>query len=338
MLEAWILERGAMGVAVVVVAETMTVLGPGGTTGLVSAVGFVAGLLTCFVMLVSEWGAWALILPGRRLSAAGPGDDLEANPAGAESIEATAPDGTQLAGVWYPAALASAPSGRTILLVHGFAEIRDAMKGRAEYLVARGWNVARLDMRGYGRSGGGCASFGGREGDDLRAWVDVVAGRVGPRMVLAVWGRSMGAAIALRAAAEEPRIAAVVLESPYARLETVVAGWLRRVRAPLPGLLAPRIVRRAARLAGVSLNRPRPIELAPRIHAPTLIVHGRRDTLVPDGDAHRLASAFPQPAALIEVPDAGHGNVIEVGGPDLLDRIVAFLDQAVARGSTDEVR
>ncbi len=79
------------------------------------------------------------------------------------------------------------------------------------------------------------------------------------------------------------------------------------------------------------MSRPRPIELAPRIQAPALIVHGRRDTLVPDGDAHRLASAFPQPAILIEVPGAGHGNVIEMGGPDLLDRIVTFLDQAAPR-------
>ncbi|AGA31338.1 alpha/beta hydrolase [Singulisphaera acidiphila] len=322
MVLALFLERGAL---------AMTVLGPGWMTGLVSVGGFVAGLLTCFVMLVSEWGAWALIVPGRRLSATGSGDDFETGPAGGgEPIEATARDGTRLAGVWYHAG-APSPTGRTILLVHGFAEIRDVMKGRAEFLAARGWNVARLDMRGYGRSGGGFASFGGREGDDLRVWVDVVAARVGPAMSLAVWGRSMGAAIAMRAAADEPRIAAVLLESPYARLETVVAGWLRRIRTPLPGLLAPRIVRRAARLAGVSLSRPRPIELAPRIQAPALIVHGRRDTLVPDGDAHRLASAFPQPAILIEVPGAGHGNVIEMGGPDLLDRIVTFLDQAAPR-------
>ncbi|WP_406698823.1 alpha/beta fold hydrolase [Singulisphaera sp. Ch08] len=309
--------------------SAMIVPGPGWTTGLVTVGGFVAGLLTCFVMLVSEWGAWTLIMPGRRLSAVDPGDDCGNGLAGCVSIEATARDGTRLAGVWYPAA--TAPTSRTVLLVHGFAETRDAMKGRAEFLTARGWNVARLDMRGYGRSGGDRASFGGREGEDLRAWVDIVAGRVGPEMSVAVWGRSMGAAIALRAAADEPRIAALLLESPYARLETVVAGWLRRVRTPLPNLLAPRIVRRAARLAGVSLSRPRPIELAPRINAPTLIVHGRRDTLVPDGDAHRLAAAFPHPATLIEVQGAGHGNVIEMGGPDLLDRIVAFLDQAKSR-------
>ncbi|WP_193378464.1 hypothetical protein, partial [Singulisphaera acidiphila] len=119
MVLALFLERGAL---------AMTVLGPGWMTGLVSVGGFVAGLLTCFVMLVSEWGAWALIVPGRRLSATGSGDDFETGPAGGgEPIEATARDGTRLAGVWYHAG-APSPTGRTILLVHGFAEIRDVMK------------------------------------------------------------------------------------------------------------------------------------------------------------------------------------------------------------------
>lgn len=298
------------------------------TTGLVTLGGLAAGLITCFVMLVSEWGAWALILPGRRLSAGEPDPDAVALAPQGEPIEAVAADGTRLAGVWFPSA---AGSGRTILLVHGFAEIRDAMKGRAELLTVRGWNVARLEMRGYGRSGGTYSSFGGREGDDLVAWGEVLAQRVGPSLFLAAWGRSMGAAIALRgAAAADSKIRALILESPYARLETVVAGWLRRVRVPLPGLLAPRIVRRASRLAGVSLSRPGPTELAARVQCPTLIIHGECDTLVPDGDARRLAATFPASVELIEVGDAGHGNVVEVGGPELFERLVTFLDRTAA--------
>jgi pimeloyl-ACP methyl ester carboxylesterase len=58
---------------------------------------------------------------------------------------------------------------------------------------------------------------------------------------------------------------------------------------------------------------------------PTLVIHGAADTLVPLADARRLAVAFPNPAPLIEVPGAGHSNVIDVGGPDLLERIAAFL-------------
>jgi pimeloyl-ACP methyl ester carboxylesterase len=143
----------------------------------------------------------------------------------------------------------------------------------------------------------------------------------------------MGAAIVARAAAGEPRIAAVVLESPYDDLAAVVAGWLRKLPfLPCRRVLAALIVRRAGRLAGVSLRRPRPVDLARRIGAPALIVHGRDDSLVPPAAVARLAAAFPRPPQVVEVPGAGHSDVIDVGGPELIGRVVAFLDASVATG------
>src|SRR5207237_8808885 len=101
----------------------------------------------------------------------------------------------------------------------------------------------------------------------------VGAARGGPGSPLVVWGRSMGAAVALRAAAEDPdgRIAALVLEAPYHDLEAAIVVMLRRFRLPGPRLLARLIARRAEALAGVSLPRPTPLDLAPRVAFPTLI-------------------------------------------------------------------
>ncbi len=101
---------------------------------------------------------------------------------------------------------------------------------------------------------------------------------------------------------------------------------IRRFRLPGPRLLARLIARRAEALAGVSLTRPRPLDLAPRVAVPTLIVHGSNDTLVALSDAQRLADAFPAAASLIEVTGARHTDILDVGGPALLDRITAFLD------------
>jgi uncharacterized protein len=158
----------------------------------------------------------------------------------------------------------------------------------------------------------------------------VLADRVGPGMSLAVWGRSMGAAVALRAAAEDPRIAALVLEAPYHDLEAAIAVMIRRFHIPGAGLLARLIARRAEALAGVSLTRPRPLDLAPRVTVPTLIVHGSNDALVPLADAQRLEDAFHGPARLLEVIGARHTDILEVSGPKMLDSIAEFLDEAVA--------
>jgi pimeloyl-ACP methyl ester carboxylesterase len=138
----------------------------------------------------------------------------------------------------------------------------------------------------------------------------------------------MGAAVVMRAAAGDRRIAAVVLEAPYVDLEAAIAVVLRRFHIPLTGFFAHLIALRAGRLAGVSLVRPRPIDVAPRIEAAALVIHGADDALVPLAEAERLAAALPHAAPLIEVPGAGHANVIGVGGEALLDRIAEFLERA----------
>jgi len=201
-------------------------------------------------------------------------------------------------------------------------------------LHRHGWNVVALDSRGYGQSEGPYASFGGREGGDVRVWLLGIADHVaklGPVLPFrpALWGRSMGAAIAVRAAALDMRIAALVLESPLVDLDALVAVLLRRRRLPFPKRLARLITRRAGKLAGVSLNRPRPIDLAPEINCPTLIVHGTDDILVPIEQATSLADAFPSPPCWLDVPGAGHTNVIGIGGEELVERIAAFLDEAI---------
>jgi uncharacterized protein len=137
----------------------------------------------------------------------------------------------------------------------------------------------------------------------------------------------MGAAIALRTAAEDHRVASLVLESPMVDLDASVAALLRSRRIPFARYLARLITRRAGRLAGVALNRPRPIELAPRVACATLFVHGTNDTLVPINEARRLADALAAPPRWFDVSGAGHINVIAVGGDELIDHIAAFLDE-----------
>jgi pimeloyl-ACP methyl ester carboxylesterase len=291
--------------------------------GLVAVAGFVLGALFCLVMAVAEFGAWMLVAPGRRLNARESG----AEPDQGEPIEALTADGLRLAGVWYPSVVPA--SGRTAIVIHGYAEDPRGFRDRARSLAARGWNAAAIDLRGHGESEGEHTSFGGREWDDLHAWIDVLAARVGPGMILVVWGRSMGAAVALRAASEdrESRIAALVLEAPYHDLEAAIAVLIRRFRLPWPRVLARLIAHRAEALAGVSLTRPRPLDLAPKVVVPTLIVHGSNDALVALADAQLLADAIPAAHPLIEVPGARHTDILDVGGAALLGRIVLFLGE-----------
>ena len=292
---------------------------PGSAT-LVAMAGLVVGLIAVATLAVVEFGAWMLVMPRRSLSL--PDDD----PYPGEPIRATAPDGTRLAGTWHGHADSD---GRTLLLLHGLAEHRQTMRARADGVYARGWNVAVLDARAYGDSGGELASFGGREVADLRAWIDAVADRVGPGLHLAVWGRSMGAGVAVRAASDDDRVMALVLEAPYIDLHQTAANLIGRYRIPASRTFATLVLRRARRLTGVSLHRPRPIDAAASVTIPTLILRGTRDALVSEAETTKLAETLRGTVERIEVEGARHSKVLDVGGPDLIARVGGFLDRTV---------
>jgi alpha-beta hydrolase superfamily lysophospholipase len=217
-------------------------------------------------------------------------------------------------------------------LLHGFAEASSALEARrAAALNRHGWNVAVLDSRGYGQSGGPFPTFGAHETADIRAWLDLLSARIAridPMVPFhpVLWGRSMGAAIALRTAAAEPRLTALVLESPMVDLDASMALVLKRRKIPFPKLMARLVTRRAGKLAGVPLHSPRPIDSASKVVCPTLILHGTNDTIVTIDEARRLADAFPGAPRWIEVPDARHTDVVDKGGDELLDQIAAYLD------------
>jgi competence protein ComEC len=300
----------------------------------IGLLGVAAGLIACAALAVVEIAAWSLVAPSRSR-----GDNDSDEPAGRElerlvqPIEVRAPDGARLFGRLM-LAQGPIPTGRTVLLLHGFAETSRTLEAQRMAALSRhGWNVAAVDLRAYGQSDGPYATFGGRESGDTSAWLDRLAERVASTNISSafrpvLWGRSMGAQIALRAAANDVRVAALVLESPLVDLASAVAVPLRQRRFPMSRILARLILRRARKLAGMPLERPRPIDLAPRVTCPVLIVHGTDDALVPAALARQLAAAFPVPARWRDVPGAGHADIVDKGGGPLLDDVAAFLDLA----------
>ena len=118
------------------------------------------------------------------------------------------------------------------------------------------------------------------------------------------------------------------MEAAYDDLRTAVASWLRRVR--VPGRFAGPILARAGRLAGVPLSSPTPLDLAPRVDVPTLIVHGAKDRIALPEGASRLLDALGGDAELLMLAEAHHGDVFEVGGPELIGRVARLIDGAIA--------
>ena len=118
----------------------------------------------------------------------------------------------------------------------------------ARDLVAHHYALLMIDLRNYGESDGTPEgiTYGELETNDVIAAVDAIGARA-PELPVGAIGFSMGGATALRAAAREPRLHAVVADSAPANMRDVsVAFTHRRDRAAVAARRSLRMERRAS--------------------------------------------------------------------------------------------
>lgn len=233
-------------------------------------------------------------------------------------------DGLTLRG-WF----AGAGRGAAVVLVHGLNGNRCGVLADAGLLWQAGFDVLLFDLRGCGESAGELVTLGYREVEDVRAAVAFVRQQPGVVKV-GLLGHSLGGATVLRAAARLPEVDAVVAQSAFSSLEDNIANGVEKV-VGLPAFpFAPLVVYFAEQASGLRASDVRPIDdlaaIAPR---PLLLVHGALDDLMPVANAYALQAASPGPVELYILPDAGHGNLPQVGGAEYAARITTFLDRAL---------
>jgi pimeloyl-ACP methyl ester carboxylesterase len=122
-----------------------------------------------------------------------------------------ASDGTQLAATLYEPSSRPAPA---IVLVHMLGRSKDDWERVAERLEDAGAIVLAIDLRGHGRSSGSMATLPPMI-DDVRSAIAWISARPGTRPGgIAVAGASLGANVAVLAAADLPAVHAIALISP----------------------------------------------------------------------------------------------------------------------------
>lgn len=126
-------------------------------------------------------------------------------------------DGVSLRAYYYPP-LDLESETHTLLLLHGAYEDQRSWNAFEELAQEEGYAVFTLDLRGHGQSGGE-KTFDESMDLDVEAALDWLINSTNanlPQLIL--MGESLGASLALRAAARHPEIPAVVLLSPGMQL------------------------------------------------------------------------------------------------------------------------
>jgi hypothetical protein len=174
---------------------------------------------------------------------------------------------------------------------------------RFRAIIADGSGLIALSYRGYGGSSGRPTEKG-LLADAAAAYEYAIARYSTERVIL--WGESLGSAVAISLAADNP-IGRLVLEAPFTSAVDVGARhyWFIPVRLFMKDQFRSDLV-------------------AGKITAPVLVVHGEDDCVVPLTLGKRLYALIRSPKRFVSIARAGHS--------DLGDRAVVAAKQFVSKG------
>jgi pimeloyl-ACP methyl ester carboxylesterase len=206
------------------------------------------------------------------------------------------------------------PARELLVIAPGFWRVRLARENLflASHFLRRGYDVAALDFRGHGDSGGGYG-FGASEHHDFHAVIEELVGEGRMYERFAVLGLSMGGSIAAQSIAMRPELPcrALAMISPPANLADLrpkpwKAGAIRQVRLRH----AVRVPRLSARK--IASTKPRAADAVAALTIPKLIITSEGDWLVDPSHGRTLAAASAPPVEHVHLhlPGALHADAL----------------------------
>jgi fermentation-respiration switch protein FrsA (DUF1100 family) len=283
-------------------------------------------LLTTSVLFIlaiactALYGARRLIHPRRTMVGGTPSDYGLPY----ENVSFPSLDGIALRGWFVPA-----PNPRgAVIFCHGYAGSKAPDLSYVSQFRARGYHVLLFDFRAHGESDGNRSSLVYFERQDLLGAIAYLQQK--GICQVGLLGFSMGAAVAIATAPLSEAVRAVIADSGFAELKTILATYMQNKGMPraLASLMSRLIVWTAGQCLGCSLPESDPLRwvsrLAPR---PLFLIHGERDRSIPVSDAYRLYEAASQPKELWIAPGADHRCIDQLYPNEYITRVLAFFDK-----------
>jgi len=195
---------------------------------------------------------------------------------------------------------------QVLLFCHGNAGNISHRIENVEHLVKRGVSVFLLSYRGYGESTGR-PSEKGIYVDGLAAYDYLIETERIPSNRIAVFGRSLGAAVAIEVALQRG-VRCIVIESAFTSLRDLsktIFPW------SLFSPFIPNHYDNGTKIGTLSI--------------PKLIIHGKNDEIVPFWIGEKLFTLAKDKKKFFAIEGAGHNDTYIVGGSTYFDELVSFI-------------
>jgi pimeloyl-ACP methyl ester carboxylesterase len=294
-------------------------------TGLFILLAIAAGLL---IIVLTAMLAWEMTHPPRHTAAYAIARGMACSPDDLglefESWTLDRPDGARLP-VWdisNPQSAMGNPKSMTAVFIHGWGHSGIDMLARIRPFDRACRRIIMYDLRGHGDSERCISRLGDGEDRDLIALLD----RIGDEHIVLV-GHSMGAVIAMQAAASAPadarsRIVGIIAYGPYLDFHTSLRGRLRTHGYPArPVTDLALILLRSLGIHPCDSS----IEAIATLPCPIRVIHGGDDLISPIDHSHRIVEAAKH-ARLHVVEGGGHTDVHSVDALRHDEIVLGFLD------------
>lgn len=197
-----------------------------------------------------------------------------------------------------------------IIYMHGNASCQLEGAFLVPIFVPAGVSVLCFDFSGCGRSGGEYISLGFFESDDVSCAISFIRAKFGIGRI-ALWGRSMGAATTFYADREEPTIAGIVCDSPFASLPQLIRELAGTIHVPgcLTSMAVSVLASKIKNIAHFDIKKLEPIAVAPQCFSPIMFIHGEEDDFInPDHSRQLFAVYASEDKEITIVPHNDHNT------------------------------
>jgi dipeptidyl aminopeptidase/acylaminoacyl peptidase len=267
--------------------------------------------------------AWLYVRALTHPACGGNPDALSMHPIPQE-IQLKTADGLTLDAWYYPS-----QNGAAVIMMGGMGGSLGSALPRAAPLLEAGYGILQIESRA-------CAeprspvTLGFNEALDAEAGLQyLLQKRSINAEQIGIYGFSMGGVAAIRAAARNPEIAAVLAEGGYHNLGEDILESDRPVPPPLWQRIFLHTVAGMFRAqTGVNPWASSPIDDLPAISPrPVLLVYGEGELV--SGRGREQYEAASEPKELWVVPGGAHGANHLAAGPAYDEKVLAFFDRAL---------